>query len=122
MTPEADSENKIGVKNLLKQTNNILKNEQSAKQKIKELDQQLLFEQLKQQKFFKVAFELNKLKDQKPEFLRQFFEQTKKMDESLSETEINSKVEYELSRLDHKLQNMLEKDRKKKQMAQMNAK
>jgi hypothetical protein len=36
------------------------------------------------------------------------------METSLSETQINSKIEYENSRLDTKLWAMLEKDRKKK--------
>mgnify|MGYP006105637199 CR=1 FL=1 len=57
--------------------------------------------------------ELNKLKDQSPAFIRQFYEQAKLMEISLSETEITSKVDYANSRLDTKLWTMLEKDRKK---------
>lgn len=63
-----------------------------------------------------LATELNKLKDQKPEFLKQFYDEYKQMETSLSETQINSKIEYENSRLDTKLWAMLEKDRKKKQL------
>ena len=57
--------------------------------------------------------ELNKLKDQSPQFIRQFYEQAKLMEISLSETEITSKVDYANSRMDTKLWTMLEKDRKK---------
>ena len=41
------------------------------------------------------------------------------MQYSLSETEISSKVEYDFSRLDTKLWNMLEKDRKKNSKAKL---
>jgi len=54
------------------------------------------------------------LKDQKPEYLRQFYEQAQQMDKSLSETEVDSRQEYEKSRMDKKLWAILEGDRKRK--------
>ena len=64
-----------------------------------------------------MAAEINKLKDAKPEYLRQFFEQAQEMDKSLSETEVDSKKDYDQSRLDKKLWAILEGDRKKKLQA-----
>ena len=58
--------------------------------------------------------ELHHLHDQKPEFIRQFYDVQKLMHISVSETEITSKKEYDYSRLDTALWRMLEKDRKKK--------
>ena len=91
-----------------------MNNEEAAKKKILEIDQQILEEHIKQNKFFGVASELGKLNDQKPEYLKQFYEYAKKMKISLSEEEVNSKIDYEASRLDIKLWSMLEKERKKK--------
>ena len=54
------------------------------------------------------------MKDQKPEYLRQFYEQAQQMDKSLSETEVDSRQEYEKSRMDKKLWAILEGDRKRK--------
>ena len=70
-------------------------------------------EKIKEDQFIHMTNELNKLKDQSPAFIRQFYEQAKLMEISLSETEITSKVDYANSRLDTKLWTMLEKDRKK---------
>ena len=95
--------------------------QEAAKTKIQQIDEQIIEEYIKQNKFFGVTNELGKLNDQKPEYLKQFYEYAKKMQISLSEEEVNSKIEYEASRLDIKLWTMLEKERKKKQ-AQQNTK
>lgn len=91
---------------------------QSAEVQIKKVNEKLLEEEISQVRFIKITQELNKLREQKPEYLRQFYEQTKLMDMSISESEIQAKDDYEKARTDHKLWNMLEKDRKKKQFAQ----
>ena len=104
------------VQNLLEKTNQIISSDKNYKLRILELDKKIIEEEIKQEQFFKIATELNKLKDQKPEFLKQFYDEYKQMETSLSETEINSKIEYEHSRLDTKLWAMLEKDRKKKKV------
>ena len=63
--------------------------------------------------------EIDKLKERDPDYLKAFYECEKLMQLSLSETEITSKIDYEFSRLDTKLWNMIEKDRKKNSKIKM---
>jgi len=65
---------------------------------------------------------LNTLKAQRPEFLKQFYDQAKLAESSMSEVQVSSYYEYELHRLDTKLWTIMEKDRKKRQRAKMQAK
>lgn len=62
------------------------------------------------------------LKEQKPEYLRQFYEQSRLTETSLSETEVLSKNDYENSRLDTRLWAMIEKERKTRRKQEMIAK
>lgn len=67
-------------------------------------------------RFNKMSLDLQSAKNQKPEFLHQIYQQAKLMEISLSENEIQSKQDYEISRLDYKLWRMIESDRKKSSM------
>mmetsp|Transcript_9406 Transcript_9406/g.14377 ORF Transcript_9406/g.14377 Transcript_9406/m.14377 type:complete len:101 (-) Transcript_9406:34-336(-) len=69
---------------------------------------------IKQQEFLKVLDNITKLQTQKPEFIKQFYEQAKLTETNLSETEVTSKRDYEMSRLNTKLWSMLERDRQMK--------
>ena len=62
----------------------------------------------------KVLGDLHHLHDQKPEFIRQFYAVQKLMEQSVSETELTSKKEFDIARLDTALWRMLEKGNKKK--------
>lgn len=111
------AKSQMQVKHLLQNARQVLKSDSSAKHRIAVIDRQIVEEQLKQKNFFHLTSEINKLKDQKPEYLRQFFEQAQQMDKSLSETEVDSKKDYDRSRLDKKLWAILEGDRRKKLQA-----
>ena len=100
----------------------MINNDESAAQRIEIVDRRLLEENIKQSNFFQTSTELGKLCEQKPEYLRQFYDQARQQDFSQSEDQVNSKIDYEKSRLDMKLWSMLEKDRKKKQQIEKSKK
>lgn len=77
------------------------------------MDKELLKEKIKGMQFMQMSNEIDKLKERDPDYLKAFYDCEKLMQLSLSETEITSKLEYEYSRLDTKLWNMIEKERKK---------
>lgn len=86
------------------------------------ISSKLLEEYIKQDEFLKVMNQLTTLKNQKPEYLRQFYEQSRLTETSLSETEVLSRSDYENSRLDTRLWNMIEKERKTKRKKEIIAK
>jgi len=57
---------------------------------------------------------LSKLRKQKPEVLKQFYDHAMLNQLQISEEELQSKKDYERSRMDSKLHAILEGDRKKK--------
>jgi hypothetical protein len=62
------------VQNLLNQTHDYMNKEESAKSRIKIINRELLEQRIKGENFFIVASELGKLSEQKPEYLRQFYD------------------------------------------------
>ena len=89
-------------------------NDESSTEDINKVNQKVIEEELKYKNFIDVSRQLAKLINQKPEFLRQFYEQAMVMKQALSEDEIDSRNDYEKSRLDQKLHALLEGERKKK--------
>lgn len=101
------------VKDLLTETNHLMLEKDNIKLNLKEVSKEMLEQRIKDSQFLLVTNEIEKLKEQKPEFIKQFYEVQKVMDESLCETEMASKLDYDLSRLDTTLWRMIEKERKK---------
>lgn len=62
----------------------------------------------------KTADRIALLHEQKPEFLKAFFEDAKITELSMSEDEVKARFDYEMSKLNTGLWSMIEKDRKKK--------
>jgi hypothetical protein len=52
----------------------MINNDESAAQRIEIVDRRLLEENIKQSNFFQTSTELGKLCEQKPEYLRQFYD------------------------------------------------
>ena len=65
----------------------------------------------------KTSDRIKLLQEQKPEFLKAFFEDAKITEFSMSEDEVKARIDYEMSKLNTGLWAMIEKDRKKKAFA-----
>ena len=102
------------VHSVLNNAQAVLAGAGAAKRRIAAIDRELVAVELKQKSFSQVTSDITSLRDQKPEYLRQFYEQGLQMDLGLSEEEILASREYERSRLDRKLWAILEVARKKK--------
>ena len=76
MRTKIQRKSQLRVKKLLDQTQSLI-SEDNSKTRIHQIDKQLLEEQIRQTNFLKVATEINKLNDQKPEYIRQFYDQAK---------------------------------------------
>ena len=76
MRTKIQRKSQLRVKKLLDQTQSLI-SEDTSKTRIHQIDKQLLEEQIRQTNFLKVATEINKLNDQKPEYIRQFYDQAK---------------------------------------------
>ena len=65
----------------------------------------------------KTSDRIKLLQEQRPEFLKAFFEDAKVTELSMSEDEVTSRIDYEMSKLNTSLWSMIEKDRKRKAIA-----
>ena len=77
----------------------------------------LLRERIHQEEIVKTSNRIKLLQDQKPEYLKAFFEDAKETEFSMSEDEVKARIDYEMSKLNTGLWAMIEKDRKKKAFA-----
>lgn len=78
------------------------------------IDKGIFNERLKQDHMFEVVDELMTLRDQKIQFLTHNFSQIKDKWKDNSEEEMQSKMEYERTRMSKYMHNMIAKDREKK--------
>ena len=81
--------------------------------KIQEVNSEIMTEELRQIEFNKVLNKIEEVWTDKPELLKQFYEQAKLTDMNLSEIEFTSKRDYDLEKLNIRFWSKLERDSKK---------
>lgn len=76
------------------------------------ITEDILKEKIRNEYLMKVTEEIQQLSRHEPKFVKRCFNEQKLTWQSFSENEINGKYDYERSRMDNNLWNMLEKSRK----------
>ena len=104
----------LKVKSLLEASLNEVASKDSIKNYISHVKERMLKQRLSSDSFLKVSSDIAQLKDQRPEFIPQFFELQKLVGESLSQEKVKARKEYEMSRKETIFWRRIEDEKRRK--------